>query len=66
MSRIGFDQKIHPYQLQLRICAFPDIQGLQNRSSVTLDLQEGKITNYNTEENMFRTTIREITDRRNQ
>ena len=59
MCRIGFDKKIHPYQLQLRLCAFPDLEGIQNRSGVTLDLREGTIKNYNTTENIFRTTIRE-------
>ena len=59
MCRIGFDKIIHPYQLQLRLCAFPDSEGIQNRSGVTLDLREGTIKNYNTSENLFRTTIRE-------
>ena len=45
MSRIGFDKRIHPYQLQLRICNLLDPEGIQNRGSVTLDFCEGKITN---------------------
>ena len=59
MSRIGFDKRIHPYQLQLRLCVLYDPEGIQNKGGVTLDLREGKITNYNTEENIFRTKINE-------
>ena len=51
--------RIHPYQLQVRICSATDLQGIQNRSGVTLDLREGIIKNYNTEENLFRTKISE-------
>ena len=59
MSRIGFDKKIHPYQLQVRICSAPDFQGIQNRGGVTLDLREGRITNYHTDEDMISTKIQE-------
>lgn len=59
MSRIGFDKGIHPYQLQLRICSFPDTQGIQNRNSVTLNLQEGRITSYYTDEDQVSTAIKE-------
>lgn len=59
MSRAGFNERIHPYQLQLRICEGFDFQGIQNKGSVTLDFQEGKITNYHTDEDMVSTTIRE-------
>lgn len=59
LGRIGYDHKIHPSQLQLRCCSFHDPQGIQNRSSVTLNLKEGIITNYYTEENRINTKIRE-------
>ena len=59
MSRIGFDKKIHPYQLQLRLCTFPDPIGIQNKTGVTLDFREGKIINYHTDEDMISTIIKE-------
>ena len=59
MSRTGFDQKKHPYQLQLRICSFLDIEGIQNKSSVTINFEEGRITNYHTDDAQISTTIRE-------
>lgn len=59
MSRKGFDKRIHPYQLHLRICVFPDLEGFQNKGSVTLDFHEGKIKKYNTGDNLLKTTIRE-------
>lgn len=59
MSRNGFNPKIHPYQLQLRVSPFGDSQGLRNRSSITIDLQNGKIKEYNTDEEQISTTIRE-------
>ena len=54
---IGFDKEIHPYQLQLRICTFPDLEGIQNRSSITVNLEEGRITIYHTDEDQISTTI---------
>lgn len=59
LSRIGFDKKKHPFQLQLRICLFPDWEGSRNRSSVIIDLQNGKITNYQTDKDQINTTIKE-------
>ena len=59
MSRIGFDKKIHPYQLQLRLCTLPDLKGIQNKTGITLDFREGKIINYHTDEDMISTTIKE-------
>ncbi len=61
MSRIGFDQEVHPLQLQLRVCSFPDIQGIANRCSVTLNLQDGTIRNYHTDEEQISTITREYT-----
>ena len=29
MSRIGFDKRIHPYQLQLRLCVLYDPEGIR-------------------------------------
>ena len=59
MSRIGFDKRIHPYQLQLRLCVLYDPEGIQNRGGVTLDFREGRITNYHTNEDMISTKIQE-------
>lgn len=59
MNRVGFDKRIHPHRLQLRCCMAFDIQGIQNESSVTLNLQEGIITNYHTDSEQVSTTIRE-------
>lgn len=59
MSRIGYDKRKHPYELQLRIGAGLDYQGLENKSCLSLNLQEGKITEYHTDEDMIKTEIRE-------
>ena len=61
MNRIGFDINKHPFQLQLRICLFSDLQGIQTKDSVTLNFQEGTITNYHTDKNQVNTTINEYT-----
>ncbi len=61
MIRIGYDKKIHPYQLQLRICSFPDYDGLGCRNTVTVDFKEGRIKNYQTSKDMANTTIKEYT-----
>ena len=61
MSRSGFNHKIHPYLLQLRMCRGLDLEGIQNRSSVSINLREGKITNYNTNDAQVSTNIREYT-----
>lgn len=58
MNRIGFDQKQHPRQIQLRFCSLLDLQGLKNRASVTIDLQEGTITNYFTSDEGTSTRIK--------
>ena len=60
MSRIGFNPKIHPYQIQLRMCSFPDYQGIRNLDSETLDFQKGKIISYHTDRDQIGTTIREF------
>ena len=57
MSRIGFDRKIHPYQLQLRICSVPDAAGLQNKSGTTIDFLNGKIIDYHIDEDQINTRI---------
>ena len=36
-----------------------DYQGLENKSCLSLNLQEGKITEYHTDEDMIKTEIRE-------
>ena len=59
MYRNGFDENSHPFQLQMRICGFPDYQGLQNKKSVTLDLSTGKIISYHTGKAEKTTVIRE-------
>ena len=59
MNRRGFDKMIHPRQLQLRMCIGFDYQGLQNDSSVTIDFETGRITNYHTNDNQISTSIRE-------
>ncbi len=59
MSRIGYDNRKHPYQLQLRMCEGLDYQGLENISSLTLNLQEGIIIKYHTDKDMINTLIRE-------
>ena len=59
MSRIGYDQKIHPYYLQLRLVSIMDPQGVQNKSSITLNLQDGKIIRNHTDENQMTTMIKE-------
>lgn len=59
MNRIGFDNRIHPYQLQLRVCSMLDPQGLQNKESTTINFQEGKITKYHTADNQISTAINE-------
>ena len=59
LSRIGFDKYIHPYLLQLRVCSFLDPQGIMNRDSTTLNLQEGIITEYLTDEDQIETKISE-------
>lgn len=59
MSRIGFSQKIHHYQLQLRICSILDVGGLRNESSITIDFQQGRITNYHTDKDQVNTRIQE-------
>ena len=59
MSRIGFDQKIHPYQLQLRICSIFDVGGLGKKSSITIDFQNGRIANYRTDKDQINTRIQE-------
>ena len=59
-GRIGFDPKIHPYQIQLRVCCFPDYQGIRSQDSETLDLQKGKIISYHTDSEQIGTTIREF------
>ncbi len=42
MSRIGYSDRKHPYELQLRIGDGLDYQGLENKSCLSLNLQEGK------------------------
>ena len=59
MNRIGFDQRKHPYQLQLRIASGFDMNGLQNRSSSSINFLKGIITKYNTDEDQISTTIKE-------
>ena len=59
MNRIGFDQRKHPYQLQLRIASGFDMNGLQNRSSTSINFLKGIITKYNTDEDQISTTIKE-------
>lgn len=60
MGRIGFDPKVHPYQIQLRVYGFPDYQGIRNQGSETLDFQKGKIISYHTDSEQIGTTIREF------
>ena len=59
MSRAGFDKRIHPFQLQLRVCSFLDLQGVENKSSATINFKEGSITSYHTDDLQISTTIRE-------
>ena len=59
MARIGFDQKIHPCQLQLRTCSMLDPQGIQNNCCLVFDLMNGIIKNYHTADNQFSTSVRE-------
>ena len=59
MSRIGFDEKIHPYELQLRTSSLMDPGGLRNRDCLILNLREGRVTQYNTDKFQINTAIRE-------
>ena len=59
MSRIGFDSIIHPYQLQLRVCSILDPDGIQNSSCDVIDFREGRVTEYNTDDEKVSTIIRE-------
>lgn len=59
MSRVGFDKRIHPFQLQLRVCSFLDSEGIENKSSVTVNFKEGRITSYHTDDPQISTNIRE-------
>jgi len=59
MSRVGFDKRIHPFQLQLRVCSLLDLQGVENKSSVIINFKEGRITSYHTDDPQISTTIRE-------
>ena len=59
LTRIGFDRKIHPYQLQLWLCSFLDILGIQSGDSVILDFRKGVISFCHTDRYEAVTTIRE-------
>ena len=59
LTRIGFDRKIHPYQLQLWLYSFLDILGIQSGDSVILDLRKGVISFCHTDRYEAVTTIRE-------